>query len=37
LTYDNVSNIPEWLSNSLCTISTGGGMATRTPPACHRQ
>jgi phage/plasmid primase-like uncharacterized protein len=29
LTYDNVSAIPEWLSNSLCTIATGGGFATR--------
>jgi hypothetical protein len=29
LSYDNVSSIPEWLSNSLCVISTGGGYATR--------
>lgn len=29
LTYDNLSAIPEWLSNSLCTIVTGGAFATR--------
>ena len=29
LSYDNVSAIPEWLSNSLCTIATGGGFAAR--------
>jgi hypothetical protein len=29
LSYDNVSQIQEWLSNSLCTIATGGGFATR--------
>jgi phage/plasmid primase-like uncharacterized protein len=29
LSYDNLSSVPEWLSNSLCTISTGGGYATR--------
>jgi phage/plasmid primase-like uncharacterized protein len=27
--YDNVSSIPEWMSNALCVISTGGGFATR--------
>ena len=26
---DNLSRIPEWLSNALCRISTGGGFATR--------
>ena len=30
LSYDNVSHLPDWLSNALCTISTGGGHATRT-------
>lgn len=30
LSYDNVSHIQEWLSNSLCAIATGGGFATRT-------
>ncbi len=29
LSYDNVSHIQEWLSNSLCAIATGGGFATR--------
>jgi len=29
ISYDNVSQIQEWLSNSLCTIATGGGFATR--------
>jgi len=28
--FDNVSNIPHWLSDALCRISTGGGFATRT-------
>jgi phage/plasmid primase-like uncharacterized protein len=30
LSYDNVSHVPVWLSNSLCTLSTGGSYATRT-------
>ena len=30
LSYDNVSDIPDWLSDSLCNIATGGGFATRT-------
>lgn len=30
LSYDNVSHIQEWLSNSLCSLATGGGFATRT-------
>jgi hypothetical protein len=30
LSYDNVSHIQPWLSDSLCTVSTGGGHATRT-------
>src|SRR5262249_30249559 len=29
LNYGNVSKIPDWLSNALCTISTGGSFATR--------
>jgi hypothetical protein len=29
LNYGNVSRIPDWLSNALCTISTGGSFATR--------
>jgi hypothetical protein len=30
LSYDNVSHIPDWLSNSFCALATGGGFATRT-------
>ena len=26
---DNVSHIPDWLSDALCRLSTGGGLATR--------
>jgi hypothetical protein len=29
LCYDNLSNIPPWLSDALCRLSTGGGFATR--------
>ncbi|MFQ6026584.1 MAG: hypothetical protein ACE5Q6_03600 [Dehalococcoidia bacterium] len=29
LAYDNLSYLPEWLSNALCRLSTGGGMGTR--------
>ncbi len=29
IAYDNLSSVPDWLSDSLCTISTGGGFATR--------
>ncbi len=29
LSYDNVSTLPEWLSDGLCQIATGGGFATR--------
>lgn len=29
LTFDNVSDIPKWLSDALCRILTGGGLATR--------
>lgn len=29
LVYDNLSNLPGWLSDALCRISTGGGFATR--------
>jgi len=29
IAYDNLSNLPEWLSNGLCRLSTGGGMGTR--------
>ena len=29
LSYDNISTIPEWLSNSLCRLATGGAFATR--------
>lgn len=28
--FDNLSIIPNWLSDALCRISTGGGFATRT-------
>jgi hypothetical protein len=27
---DNLSRLPDWLSNALCRLSTGGGFATRT-------
>lgn len=27
--YDNLSHIPVWLSDGMCRIATGGGMATR--------
>jgi hypothetical protein len=27
--FDNVSGLPDWLSDSLCRLSTGGGFATR--------
>ena len=30
LAFDNVSGLPPWLSDALCRLSTGGGMATRT-------
>jgi hypothetical protein len=29
LAYDNLSNVPQWLSDALCRLSTGGGFATR--------
>lgn len=29
LTFDNLSGIPEWLSDALCRLSTGGGFSTR--------
>lgn len=29
LAYDNLSQIPEWLSDALCRIATGGGFSTR--------
>lgn len=29
LAYDNLSNVPSWLSDALCRLSTGGGFATR--------
>ncbi|MDQ3713825.1 MAG: DUF3854 domain-containing protein [Acidobacteriota bacterium] len=28
--FDNLSSVPNWLSDALCRISTGGGFATRT-------
>jgi hypothetical protein len=27
--YDNLSRIPQWLSDALCRLSTGGGFSTR--------
>jgi energy-coupling factor transporter ATP-binding protein EcfA2 len=30
LAFDNLSAIPEWLSDALCRLSTGGGFSTRT-------
>ena len=29
LAFDNLSYIPQWLSDALCRLSTGGGLATR--------
>ena len=29
LAFDNISTVPNWLSDTLCRISTGGGFATR--------
>jgi hypothetical protein len=29
VSFDNLSGLPEWLSNTLCTIATGGGFSTR--------
>ena len=29
LAFDNVSFVPDWLSDGLCRIATGGGLATR--------
>ena len=29
LVYDNLSNIPEWLSDALCTIATGASYTKR--------
>ena len=29
LVFDNVSHLPDWLSDALCRISTGGGFGTR--------
>jgi hypothetical protein len=29
LAYDNLSHLPEWLSDALCRISTGGGISKR--------
>lgn len=28
--FDNVSTVPDWLSDAFCRISTGGGFSTRT-------
>ena len=29
LAYDNLSYLPDWLSDDLCRLSTGGGLSTR--------
>ena len=29
LDFDNVSHIPDWMSDALCRLSTGGGFSTR--------
>ena len=29
LSYDNVSHLPQWLSDAFCRLSTGGGFATK--------
>jgi hypothetical protein len=30
LVFDNLSSLPNWLSDALCRLSTGGGFSTRT-------
>jgi hypothetical protein len=30
LAFDNISHIPDWLSDDYCRLATGGGFATRT-------
>lgn len=30
LAFDNISTLPEWLSDALCRLATGGGFSTRT-------
>ncbi len=30
LAYDNVSHLPQWMSDSLCSVSTGAGFKART-------
>lgn len=30
ITLDNLSSVPEWLSDALCRLATGGGFASRT-------
>jgi hypothetical protein len=27
--YDNLSSLPRWLSDAICTLATGGGLSTR--------
>jgi hypothetical protein len=29
LAFDNISKMPDWLSDALCRLSTGGGLSTR--------
>ncbi len=29
LAYDNLSRLPEWLSDAICSLATGGGFGTR--------
>jgi hypothetical protein len=29
VSYDNISSLPDWISDSLCRLSTGGGYAAR--------
>src|SRR5262249_45828754 len=29
LAFDNVSNLPDWMSDALCRLATGGGSAAR--------
>jgi hypothetical protein len=29
LAFDNISNLPDWISDTLCRLATGGGFATR--------
>jgi hypothetical protein len=29
MTYENLSTLPQWLSDSMCRLATGGGLTVR--------